>query len=131
MVRVYSDALLTIAADAAENSDAGFFNGSRKAIRSQTRQLSTPHQIFARPESQYSYKGGSVSHRHPGTRKSYLSDRGWTLQENLLSPRTLHFTEAEITWECASATRCECRDPHPNNRAGMRPRDRLEGAEGW
>lgn len=29
-----------------------------------------------------------------------LSKRGWTLQERLLAPRTLHFTKAQVYWEC-------------------------------
>ncbi|KAK4984009.1 hypothetical protein LTR50_006880 [Elasticomyces elasticus] len=29
-----------------------------------------------------------------------LSDRGWTLQERLLSPRTIHYGRAEMYWEC-------------------------------
>ena len=31
-----------------------------------------------------------------------LSQRGWTLQERCLSPRMLHFTEKQLTWECES-----------------------------
>ncbi|KAF7870204.1 uncharacterized protein EAF02_009394 [Botrytis sinoallii] len=29
-----------------------------------------------------------------------LESRGWTLQERLLSPRTVHFTWKEVFWEC-------------------------------
>lgn len=29
-----------------------------------------------------------------------LSERGWTLQENILSPRTLHYSLTELKWEC-------------------------------
>lgn len=29
-----------------------------------------------------------------------LSDRGWTLQERLLSPRTIHYGRTEMYWEC-------------------------------
>lgn len=29
-----------------------------------------------------------------------LTSRGWVLQENVLSPRTLHFLPGEIIWEC-------------------------------
>ncbi|KUJ14969.1 HET-domain-containing protein, partial [Mollisia scopiformis] len=38
---------------------------------------------------------------------SVLSDRGWVLQERLLSPRTLHFTKAQIFWECNTLLGCE------------------------
>ena len=29
-----------------------------------------------------------------------LSRRGWVLQERLLSPRTLHYSEGQMYWEC-------------------------------
>lgn len=29
-----------------------------------------------------------------------LSTRGWTLQETILSPRTIHHSTAELKWEC-------------------------------
>ena len=29
-----------------------------------------------------------------------LSDRGWTLQERLLSPRTIHYGRTDMYWEC-------------------------------
>ena len=31
-----------------------------------------------------------------------LNTRGWTFQETLLAPRTLHFTETQIYWQCES-----------------------------
>ena len=31
-----------------------------------------------------------------------LSQRGWALQERYLSPRMLHFTKQQLTWECES-----------------------------
>jgi hypothetical protein len=37
-----------------------------------------------------------------------LSTRGWVFQERALSPRTLHFGEFEIGWECFSIISCEC-----------------------
>jgi hypothetical protein len=39
---------------------------------------------------------------------SKLSTRGWVFQERALSPRTLHFGEFEIGWECFSIISCEC-----------------------
>jgi len=37
-------------------------------------------------------------------RKAVLNQRGWFLQERLLSTCILHFTEQEILWECQSST---------------------------
>ncbi|KAI1360086.1 heterokaryon incompatibility protein-domain-containing protein [Xylaria arbuscula] len=37
-----------------------------------------------------------------------LMTRAWVMQERWLSPRTLHFCGAEIVFECAKMTVCEC-----------------------
>ncbi|KAF2399724.1 HET-domain-containing protein, partial [Trichodelitschia bisporula] len=42
---------------------------------------------------------------------SFLISRGWVLQERLISQRTLHYTEAGLIWECATAMFCECLGP--------------------
>jgi hypothetical protein len=36
-----------------------------------------------------------------------LHQRGWVLQERLLSPRTIHFGNEQILWECRGGTACE------------------------
>jgi hypothetical protein len=45
--------------------------------------------------------------RHGFTSNSLYS-RGWFFQEWLLSPRIVHFNEAEMVWECSEETYCEC-----------------------
>ena len=49
--------------------------------------------------------------RHEGLSRllnhSKLEQRGWTFQERLLSPRTLHFGEDQIYWECFESGRSE------------------------
>jgi hypothetical protein len=34
--------------------------------------------------------------------KTELNTRGWTFQERLLAPRTLHYSPAELAWECGT-----------------------------
>jgi len=36
-----------------------------------------------------------------------LSERGWTLQERLLSPRTIHYGRTEMYWECQGCVLAE------------------------
>ncbi|RAL59498.1 hypothetical protein DID88_006611 [Monilinia fructigena] len=36
-----------------------------------------------------------------------LIKRGWVLQERILSPRSLHFCENELFWECREKIACE------------------------
>ena len=39
--------------------------------------------------------------------RSCLSKRGWTLQEDLLSPRTVHYSSPQLHWECQTHRRSE------------------------
>jgi hypothetical protein len=43
--------------------------------------------------------------RDPSSR---LSTRDWVFQERALSPRSLHFGQSEVGWECRSLISCEC-----------------------
>jgi hypothetical protein len=40
-------------------------------------------------------------------RNAPLHQRGWVLQERLLSPRTIHFGSEQLFWECQYHTACE------------------------
>lgn len=46
------------------------------------------------------YKIGKFGRLFDPIKEENLSKRGWTLQERLLAPRTIHFTTGEIFWEC-------------------------------
>jgi hypothetical protein len=37
-----------------------------------------------------------------------LARRAWTLQEQILATRMIHFTNDEMVWDCRSGLRCEC-----------------------
>jgi hypothetical protein len=39
-----------------------------------------------------------------------LDERGWALQERLMSPRVLKYASGQLVWECQTATHCESRD---------------------
>ncbi|KAF4959084.1 hypothetical protein FGADI_1962 [Fusarium gaditjirri] len=115
MAQVYANARVTIFADAAPDSTSGFLSPpSRKAPRR-----------FAVP-CRNDQSGSEVVHirergflaqqlpfhtwnsRRSGSGQSKLSTRGWVFQERLLSPRTLHFSQNEMAWECRSVCECEC-----------------------
>jgi hypothetical protein len=40
---------------------------------------------------------------------SPLLSRGWVYQERILSPRIVHFSELEVSFECSEEFRCQCR----------------------
>ncbi|KAE8136014.1 heterokaryon incompatibility protein-domain-containing protein, partial [Aspergillus pseudotamarii] len=42
---------------------------------------------------------------------SALSQRGWVFQERILSPRTIHFTNSQLVWECRELYEMEDRLP--------------------
>jgi hypothetical protein len=53
-----------------------------------------------------------------------LFDRGWTLQEHLISRRIIHFMEQELWWECSKRGTCECTSGE-NPHLGFKARKRL------
>ncbi|KAI8711492.1 HET domain-containing protein [Fusarium sp. LHS14.1] len=54
-----------------------------------------------------------------------LLSRGWVLQENVLSPRTLHFLPGEIIWECRGVLARE--SFHYQNQPSSRPSYEFSG----
>lgn len=133
MDQVYANCFLTIAADAAENSHAGFIRTSeRQDLSTKTRKIvcygpkGEKSEIFVRPWREFGSLGGFGRHYYESLERedlkppqrltdqgSYLLRRGWVLQETFLPPRALHFLPGEVTWRCASVSRCECQlRPH-------------------
>ncbi|KAI0966120.1 heterokaryon incompatibility protein-domain-containing protein [Xylaria arbuscula] len=92
---VYLHSYLTIAATRAANSEAGFL-GPR----------SFTHTVQVRLADVTS--GADDRNIYACQRRSFANDvddgplnrRAWVLQERVLSPRTLHFTEHQVYWEC-------------------------------
>lgn len=113
---VYSHAYITIAAEAAPDHDAGFLDVKRKASLQAISEITLPgpdhagNVICLRPIRYDTSIEGFVCHQNHGnhTTQSYLYDRGWTMQETLLSPHVLHFGPDEVSWQCATGFACEC-----------------------
>lgn len=145
MAHVYGNSYVTLSADAAENSTAGFLPGS-------TRSIHTTHEvhfndggrmdtllvrercpvIYDLPLHDWDVSPSPRQRRHrsiylkpefrPGRApRSLLSSRAWAFQERVLSPRTLHFGRAEVGWECRSLTDCECTPTIPADRTSHYP----------
>ena len=110
MASIYNNAFLVIGANCAGSSDAGFMaakgdavpnyfiaevendDGSLSKVYARD---SMPHHDVVGPESYY-------------TKQGPLSNRGWALQEQLLSRRMVHFENIELFWECRTLMGCEC-----------------------
>jgi hypothetical protein len=95
MSHIYTDAVFTIAASAAENAMEGFLGPRqrREAKINPTAKNSLPLSIR------------QDIHLIPSTNKPIplLNERGWVFQERLLSRRVLHFEKEEMIWECRTA----------------------------
>ena len=87
MAEVYCNASLTISADRARDSKHGIF-GQRFTHRSPC--FDQHGEWFL----QVIGGGWATIDSMP------LSQRGWTLQERFLSPRTIHYVEEQMAWDC-------------------------------
>ncbi|OQN97568.1 hypothetical protein B0A48_16722 [Cryoendolithus antarcticus] len=108
MSQVYMNGLFTIAADNGPDSSYGLFTaGQNRRVRSG--RLS--EEINIRPAGERALTAVAhtpIDDRGTKATVSVLSSLAWVFQERLLSNRTLHFTEAEMAWECGTELRCEC-----------------------
>ena len=95
----YKNSVLCIAADDAASDEEGFLTLRRSP---ETRIPITTQQCFSNTEEPSElYLGTDIASWTSMTGYSpVLSTRGWTLQEEVLSPRTLHFTTKQLVWEC-------------------------------
>ena len=107
MAKVYSSALFTLARHC--DATTSLVRARHPAIVvSET--ISPP--VYARAIIDHVWDfGGWASMVKHGT----LLRRGWVYQERLLSPRVIHLTEHEISWECQSVSDCQCK--HGESRA--------------
>ncbi|KAI9878174.1 MAG: hypothetical protein M1830_001711 [Pleopsidium flavum] len=104
MGEIYRDALFTISADGARDSSEGCFLPRTPQPFDSARlnlQLKdgNPCTIFFGPRLP-TYNGAIRG----GIDGVPLNDRGWTLQERLLSRRVLHYGKHEMFWECQESS---------------------------
>ncbi len=104
MYEIYANAWLNISADGARNSHEGFL---RRRNPLSIRPCIFPNLIAGvHPGVKISprfplHRGPrAISCGIPEDQPSYLTSRGWVLQENLLSGRIVHWNRNEVTWEC-------------------------------
>jgi hypothetical protein len=96
MAAVYENAAITFSASVSESADSGIFYPEPD--------------VYSVPLAVHSIEGGEVATFSIAMRScssfesdadhGTLSERGWCLQERLLSRRVLHFGASQTHWEC-------------------------------
>jgi hypothetical protein len=99
MTQVYSNSLCNISATAAEDGSGGlFFDRNILAVRPVKANI----KIRGIPALHVFINANFCS-----ALEGPLTQRGWVLQERLLSPGNLHFTKNQVFWECRERLACE------------------------
>jgi len=103
---VYTNALLTVAAHHPASCLTGFLGEQEFGQHTWQRsfQPTIPMPGVKTPKRMYVRMG-----EPPRSKKATpLEQRGWMVQEGILPTRILHFTGAEMAWECNKRWFCEC-----------------------
>ncbi|KAI0556122.1 heterokaryon incompatibility protein-domain-containing protein [Xylaria curta] len=110
MCSVYSQAALTIAATNSPNSNHGLHSTISPTF--QAHELSiiladgTNLPVWGRrPIPHFE---DSETHNMREVEAPPLLQRGWVLQERLISRRVVHFARNEVVWECLHMSGCQC-----------------------
>ncbi|RDW77773.1 hypothetical protein BP6252_05826 [Coleophoma cylindrospora] len=98
---VYSQADCVLAATGSWDGDGGLFK-TRDPV------LVAPVELEADWSSdQRTYSCIEDDFWETGVANAPLNQRGWVVQERMLAPRTLHFGDSQIFWECRDHQTCE------------------------
>ncbi|MCJ1398735.1 hypothetical protein MMC11_001936 [Xylographa trunciseda] len=107
MANIYANSALTISASDSNDSSGGCF---RKRIHQST----SPVQLSLRLPRYYRARNAGCnslfalsSHANSPRKTGRVDSRAWTLQEQILSSRVLHFSEGAIHWECRTLSASE------------------------
>ena len=113
MGQIYSNAKVVLSATRSANVNEGIFT-PRSAIplsediqavgNSMRARRNLNHEIITSCRT----KSNKWWEKHINTTFPLLS-RGWGFQERMLATRIVHFTPAELVWECQKFRKCECR----------------------
>jgi hypothetical protein len=109
MQDVYARAIFNISADPALDSRSGLGTRRRRPLGIAVGSPKNGDHVRVRPIFDCT-DSSEVSHvpRDEEHLQHVLDTRAWVLQERMLSPRILHFSEYEMAWECDTCCQCEC-----------------------
>ena len=102
MRRVYTNSFCNIAASTSTSPKGGLF-------RSRNPENTRPGCVMAKSPTSYQmlYHVFDRSYLARQVFAGPLHRRGWVFQERILAPRTIHFAEDQVIWECFTELKCE------------------------
>jgi hypothetical protein len=113
MYNVYQNATLTIMAEASSDSSTGIFRSGDSQRRNKFNAICVPGIGSNAVDRGHFYVRQCLT---PGyDSKTPLRTRGWVLQEDLLSIRTLKYSSEQMFWACRTLRSCEA-DPDSDHR---------------
>jgi hypothetical protein len=122
MASIYENASVTLCASKSADSSGGCYAITPSKYQSKRWSFkdndSNTFEVHTRPRLEHN---GVTFHDTSSSRKLPLLSRGWALQERFLSPRTVHFTELELVWDCAGQLQCECSEIHMDTLLSHKP----------
>lgn len=110
MADVYENSFFTIAATSAKDAAEGLFHMTNPQFRGAGLPGYPDIHIWRippNPSGQFPERLGDSGPRHDPEDWPLLK-RGWTYQELALSPRTIHFGEQEVFWQCQQSYERQC-----------------------
>ncbi|KAI7789188.1 hypothetical protein LA080_005293 [Diaporthe eres] len=102
MNQVYRNAFLTLGAMASPDAHGGLFRrrdpgmASPMPVKIQTEKYGVVECLLIKSDFW-----------HDHVRQAPMSQRGWVVQERILTPRSLYFCESQLFWECREQHACE------------------------
>ncbi|KAJ8130784.1 hypothetical protein O1611_g2840 [Lasiodiplodia mahajangana] len=106
MKSVYGNSYLNIAAVQAVDSYGILFASSSLGAQYPAQTVPQRPTIHIRPQPHLTHRHFGSNYYDVGTNP--LLQRGWVLQERILSPRVVYYDTNELKWECKAAVDCQC-----------------------
>lgn len=107
MASIYTNAYLTIAATASEDSSGGLFRERKPPLEAEFQALGVSKVEDRADLDVHRFSFLNSPPFETLLSKSPLFKRGWTLQETILSRRMVHFTSSQLVWQCWSGLQSE------------------------